>query len=62
MFPIDFEVQRSNALDIEVEILFQALECYSFHLESPYHTWTTLGRKMFPIEFESKGQGHWTSK
>jgi hypothetical protein len=37
MFPVEIGVQRSSALDIEVEIWFpDSTECYAFHLETPY--------------------------
>jgi hypothetical protein len=51
MFPIEFGVQRSSALVIEVEMYgFHAIEPYPPRVKLSYR-WTTHGRKMFPIEF-----------
>jgi hypothetical protein len=58
MFPIDFGVKRSSAMDIKAEIGFRALECYGFHLDTPYHTYglPMEGRSSL-LNVESKGQG-----
>jgi hypothetical protein len=52
MFPSDFEVKRSSALDIKVEIWFSGSGILFFPLgDTISHIWTTHGRKVFPIEF-----------
>jgi hypothetical protein len=57
MFLIDFEVKKSNALDIEAEIRFSGSRHYHYHLESPYHTYKLpMGGKYSLLKLGWKGQ------
>jgi hypothetical protein len=55
--------QRSSGLDIKVEIRFLGSRQISLPPRVTIsHIWTTHRRKMFPIDFEVKGQVDFTSK
>jgi hypothetical protein len=55
MFPIDFEVQRSIAQDIEVEIQFLGYRTLPLTPRVTIsHIYTVHGKKMFLIDFEVK--------
>jgi hypothetical protein len=45
MFPIDFGVKRSSALNINLEIRFLGSRMLPYYLESPYHTYLDLPKE-----------------
>jgi hypothetical protein len=66
IFPIDFEVQRSLALDKEIEIPFSGSNTLPLtHTDTISHIYTTHGGMMFLIGFKVKRPklkytGHWS--
>jgi hypothetical protein len=66
IFPIDFEVQRSIALDKEIQIPFPGSNTLPLtHTDTISHIYSTHGRKMSLIGFEVKRStfkytGHWS--
>jgi hypothetical protein len=55
--------QRSSALEIKIEIQSPGSRPLSLPPRVTIsHILTTHGRKIFPINFEVKGQAHWISK